>query len=72
VARRHRTLRQRAAQVDCFGLGIAFAEQFRFEQIEKPELFRRVERCVIGDVVGGPHEIVERKDQRPVSRVNDP
>ena len=27
---------------------------------------------MIGDIVGGSDEIVERKDQRPVPRVNDP
>ena len=27
---------------------------------------------MIGDVVGGPDEIVERENQRPVTRMNDP
>ena len=38
VARRHRTFRQRAPQVDRLRLGVAFAEQFGFEQIEKASL----------------------------------
>ena len=72
VARRHRTLRQRAAQLDGFGLAVAPAQQFGFEQIEIVELFARTERRVIGDIVGGPDEIVEAQDQRPVTRMNDP
>jgi hypothetical protein len=27
---------------------------------------------MIGDIVGGPDETVERQDQRPVTRMNDP
>ena len=72
VARRHRALGQRVAQIDRLLLGVALAEQFRFEQIEKAELFVGRKRRVIGDVVGGPDEIVEAEDQRPVTRMNDP
>ena len=72
VARRHRTLRQRAAQIDGLGLAVAPAQQFGFEQIEIVELLALTERCMIGDIVGGSDEIVERQDQRPVTRMNDP
>ena len=34
MARRHRTLRQRAPQVDRFGLAVAPAQQFGFKQVE--------------------------------------
>jgi hypothetical protein len=43
-----------------------------FEQIEIVELFALTQRCVIGDIVGGSDEIVERQDQRAVTRMNDP
>ena len=72
MARRHRTLRQRAPQIDRLGLAVAPPQQFGFEQIEISELVARAERRVIGDVVGGPDEIVERENQRPVTRMNDP
>ena len=72
VARRHRTFRQRAPQVDRLGLAVALPQQFSFKQIEKLKLVVLAERCMIGDVVGGPDEIVEREDQRPVARMNDP
>jgi hypothetical protein len=72
VARRHWTFRQRAPQVDGLGLGFALAQQLGFEQIEQSKLVRSRERRMIGDVVGGPDEIVERKDQRAVARMNDP
>ena len=72
MARRHRTLRQRAPQIDRLGLAVALAQQFGFEQIEKPELFALTERGMIGDIVGGPDEIVERENQRPVTRMDDP
>ena len=73
MARRHRTLRQRAPQIDGLGLAVALAQQFGFEQIEIGELVAaRASVGMIGDVVGGPDEIVERQDQRPVARMNDP
>ena len=72
MARRHRTLCQRAPQIHCLGLAVALAEQFRFEQIEISELVGCGQRRVVGDVVGGSDEIVERKDQRPVARMDDP
>jgi hypothetical protein len=72
VTGRHRTLRQRAAKIDGLGLAVAASQQLRLEQVEQSELLARFERGVIGDVVGGTHKIVERKDQRPVTRMNDP
>ena len=48
--------------------GIA-AEEARFEAIEQRELFRRRERGVIGDVVGGADEIIERQDHAAMARM---
>ena len=72
MARRHRALGQRVAQINRFFLGVAVAEQFRLEQVEIAKLVVGAQRRMIGNVVGGPHEIVERQDQRPVTRMNDP
>ena len=72
VARRHRALGQRLAQVDRLFLRVALAQQFRLEQVEIAQLLVRAERGVVGDVVGGPDEIVIAEDQRPVTRMNDP
>jgi hypothetical protein len=72
VARRHRTLRQRAPQIDRLGLAVAPALQFGFKQVEKSELVALAERRMIGDIVGGSDEIVERENQRPVTRMYDP
>ena len=72
VARRHRARGERVAQADRLLLGVALAEQLRFEQVEQPKLFVRRQRRVIGDVVGRPDEIVEAENQRPVTRMNDP
>ena len=72
MARRHRTLRQRAAQIDRLRLAVALAQQFGLEQIEISELVALAERRMIGDIVGGPDKIVECEDQRPVARMNDP
>src|SRR5204862_6766545 len=68
----HRTLGEGGAQADRFLLCVAVAAQFRFKQGEQPELLVRRQRRMIGDVVGGPDEIVERENQRPVTRMNDP
>ena len=65
MARRHRALGQRAAQIDRFLLRVALAQQLRFEQVEIAKLFVRAERRVVGDVVGGPDEIVERSGSAP-------
>ena len=72
VTQRHRTLRQRAPQVDGLGLGVAFAQQLGFEQVKKSKLVLCREGRMVGDVVGGPDKIVERQDHRPVTRMNDP
>ena len=65
VTRRHRALGERVAQIDRFLLGVAVAEQFRFKQVEQPELFVRRQGRVIGDVVGGADEIVEARESAP-------
>src|ERR1019366_8817471 len=65
-------LRRGEPQVDGLRLAVALAQQFGLEQIEISELVARPERCMIGDIVGGPDKIVECEDQRPVPRMNDP
>src|SRR5207253_403867 len=60
------------AQLHGFGLTVAATEQFGLQEVEIGELFRRTERGMVGDVVRGPHEIVEGKDQIPMARMNDP
>ncbi len=72
MTRRHRALCQRPTKVDRFDLAVAAAEKFGFKQIEKAQLFALAEVRMVGDVIRGSHEIVERKDQRPVARMNDP
>ena len=72
MARRHRTLGQRVAQLDRLRLGVALAQQFGLEQVEDAKLLVCRERCVIGNVVGGADEIVEGKNQRAMTRMNDP
>jgi hypothetical protein len=71
MARRHAAFRKRGTQRDRLLLAVALAGEFRLEQIEIGELVCRGQRRMIGDVVGGPDEIVERKNQRPVPRVNE-
>ncbi len=46
------------------------AEEARFEAIEQRELFRRRQRRVVGDVVGGADEIIERQNHRAMARMN--
>ena len=72
MARRHAAFGQRLPEFYRLGLGVALPEQFGLQQIEIAKLLVRLERCMIGDVIGGPHEIVEREDQRPVAGMNDP
>ena len=72
MARRHPARGQRLAQRHRLGLGFAAAEQFGLEQIEIFELGRRIEHRMVGDVVGGADEIVERQNQLAMPRVDDP
>jgi len=72
MARRHRTFRQRLAEIDGFRLAVALAQQLGLEQIEMGELGARFERRVVGDIVCGPDKIVERRITRPMPRVDDP
>jgi hypothetical protein len=59
-------------QIDGLGLALALAQQLGFEQIQILKLVVLTKRCMIGDIVGGPDEIVERQDQRPVTRMYNP
>ncbi len=66
-----RPLRQYRAQRDAFRLGVALAEQRRFQAVEQIELFGRRQRRVIGNVIGGAYEIIERHDRFAVARLNE-
>ena len=55
-----------------FAIVVAAAEQVRFEPIELRELLVRLQRRVIGDVVGDAHEFVERQDDAAMARVDQP
>jgi hypothetical protein len=48
------------------------AEKPRFQLVEHRQLGRGIEQRVVGNVVGGPDEIIERKNQRPVARMDNP
>src|SRR5215469_12276818 len=71
MSRRQAAIEERAPQRDCLLLAVALAEQLGFKQIEMSELAGRAKRCVVRDIIGGPHEIVERKNKRAVPRMND-
>ena len=71
VARRHRPFGKRGPQGHRFRLAVALAQQLRFEQIEIAQLLRRLERGMIGDIVGGTDEIVESENHRAVSRLDE-
>jgi hypothetical protein len=72
VARRELACRELRAQSDPDRIVVAFAKQGRFEPIEQRKLFLRRKRGMVGDVVGGTHEFVEREDGPTMARVNQP
>ena len=72
VARRHRSLGKRNPQRHRFLLAVALAQQLRLEQVEIAQLLGRLERGMIGDIVGGADEIIESEDQRAVARLDQP
>ena len=72
VLRRQPAPTQHVAQLDAFRLVVVLAEEARLERIETRELFVGGKPRVVGDVVGGAHEIVEGKDRRPVPAADQP
>jgi len=72
VLRRQLALDQRCPQPHRGRIGIVVAGEAGIEAIEQRELLLRRQRGVIGNVVGGAHEIVERKDRSAMARVNKP
>ena len=66
------TRRELRAQGDANRIVVALAEQSCFKPIEERELLRRRERGMIGDIVGGAHEFVEREDRCAMARLNEP
>ena len=65
------TRRELRAQGDANRIVVALAEQSCFKPIEERELLRRRERGMIGDIVGGAHEFVEREDRCAMARLNE-
>ncbi len=72
VARRQLALVELRPQRDADRIVVAAAEQGRLQPVEQRELLRRRQRGMVGDVVGGAHEIVEREDRRAVARMDEP
>ena len=72
MARRQAALTQRFAQGGPPSRLVVIAEEGGFETIEMSELFLRPQGRVIGDVVGGAHEIIERQDDGAMARVDQP
>ena len=72
VPRRQLTRRKLRAQGDANRIVVVLPEQSCFQPVEEGELFRRGERRMVGDIVGGTHEFVEREDRCAMARVNDP
>ena len=58
--------------IDGLDLAVTLAKQLGVQEIEKRELFLAAQCFMVGDIVGRSDEIVERKNQRPVARMNDP
>ena len=69
---RQAALLQHRGELDAFGFVIAFAEQAALEAVEPRELFRAIERRVIGDVVGNAHEFVKGENRRAVPALDQP
>ena len=70
--RRQIALGQRRAQPHRGGIFVVGAGEAGIEAIEQASFSGRRQRGMIGDVVGGAHEIVERQDRRAVARMNKP
>ncbi len=72
MAGRERARRKLLAQRNAHRIGIALAEEARFQPLDQIELLLRRKRRVIGDVVGRAHELVESEDGAPVTGMNEP
>ena len=68
---RQTALGQRGAQPHRHGIVVVRADEAAIEAIEQSELLGRRKRRMIGDIVGGAHEIVERQDRLAVARMNE-
>ncbi len=72
MARGHAARGERPAQADSDILRLAGPGEFGLEQIQQPQLLVARQARMVGDVVGGAHEIVEGEDQRPMLGADDP
>ena len=72
MSRRQIALGKRFAQAHRNGILAAVTQKAGVEAIEQIEFRLRREARMIGDIVGGAHEIVERHDHLAVARMNEP
>ena len=72
MARRHVPLVQHRAQRVGLDDFVVLAEQARFQAVEQRELLVRLERGVVGHVVGDAHEFIERENGAAVARRDQP
>ena len=70
VARRELAICEVRAQGDAGRISVALAEQGRLESSDERKLLPRRKRRVIGNVVGGAHEVVERQDWPTMARID--
>ncbi len=72
MARRKLALAQGTPQRNGFWNVVVPAEEAGFQPVEQIELLLRPERGVVGDVVGDPHELVERQDDAAMAWMDEP
>ena len=72
MARRQVPLAQRRAQRTASGNLVVLAEQAGFQPVEQRELLVRLERGMVGHVVGDAHEFVERENGAAMARMDEP
>ena len=72
VLRRQIARGKLAAQAHRDRVAVVLAGEAGIEAIEQRQFFGRRQRRVVGDVVGGTDEIVERQDRPAMARSNEP
>ena len=71
MLRRQTALGERRAQPHRNRVLVVCAVKSGLEAVEQAKFLGRRQRRMVGDVVGGAHEIVERQDRRAMARVNE-
>src|SRR5262245_17741241 len=72
MTRRERARRKLYAQRDADRVGVAAAEQSRFQPIHQRQFFLRRQGRMIGYVIRSAHKFVEGKDRGAMTRMNEP